>query len=692
VTAFDRLLDALRDQGSHVIDNGHGKARAQCPAHDDHNPSLSLTGIDGYVLVCCHAGCPTEAVVAALNLQMADLFDTRNGADYRYPDGRIVHRKLNKTFPQSGNRKGTALFHADRIGDAETVYVPEGEKDVLAIEAIGGAAVCSAMGAGKAHFADWSPLKGKTAIVIADKDKPGRAHAAQVVELAGGVGAASVLTVEAKTGKDAADHIAAGHTLDELVPVTDDGRDRHHDDGPDDSPKLWSALDLAPAEQPRWLATNRLPRAAVSLLVGDEGIGKSLLWVLVVAHITTGKLLAGFGIPARDPGRVILASTEDNWSTVVRPRLEVAGADLSMIRVICVDKDGTGSPIFPRDLGLIRNANPRPDLVVVDCWLDTVPAALNVRDAQQARLALHPWNDIATETDAAIWLLGHSNRLSTGSVRDRYGATYVLRQKARMTIWAMQDEDGTLLAGPEKANGAVTTVASRFTIKPILCFEPTDEDDGTVALLEYDRFSDTTIREHVEAAAAAQASATTRGDANDAAVWLALQLAGGPRWSVDVQTAAGCDRISDKRLRAAKLKCRVQSAREGGTGPWFMFLPQHSGRLPGLQMSRQMSTFSEGTSGTSGTSGQKSDVPVDQPRCSDVPSGIYGTPGEGHQTCACGAQLTKPASIRYGRCYECRTIASNDELPEEGEQMTDGLEDQPRQVTPDDSGSGNFGN
>ena len=69
-----------------------------------------------------------------------------------------------------------------------------------------------------------------------------------------------------------------------------------------------------------------------------------------------------------------------------------------------------------------------------------MPAALNVRDAQQARLALHPWKDIATETDAAIWLLGHSNRLSTGSVRDRYGATYVLRQKARMTIWAMQDE------------------------------------------------------------------------------------------------------------------------------------------------------------------------------------------------------------------------------------------------------------
>ena len=31
--------------------------------------------------------------------------------------------------------------------------------------------------------------------------------------------------------------------------------------------------------------------------------------------------------------------------------------------------------------------------------------------------------------------------------------------------------------------------------------------------------------------------------------------------------------------------------------------------------------------------------------------------------CACGAELTSAASIRYGTCYECRTIASNDDEP-----------------------------
>ena len=218
-TAFDRLIDALRDHGCTVTANGD-KATAQCPAHDDGRPSLAITGIDGQVLIYCHAGCPTEAVVEAVNLSVADLFDTRNGADYRYPDGRIVHRKLNKTFPQSGNTKGTALFHADRIGDTETVYVPEGEKDVLAVEAVGGTAVCSAMGAGKAHKADWTPLTGKHVIVVADKDGPGYPHAHKVAELLDGI-AASVRIVEAAVGKDAADHIAAGKTLDELVAAGD---------------------------------------------------------------------------------------------------------------------------------------------------------------------------------------------------------------------------------------------------------------------------------------------------------------------------------------------------------------------------------------------------------------------------------------------------------------------------------------
>src|SRR5262252_10807646 len=49
---------------------------ARCPAHEDHQASLSIgTGLDGRVLLNCHAGCPVDRVVAALGLSMADLFE-----------------------------------------------------------------------------------------------------------------------------------------------------------------------------------------------------------------------------------------------------------------------------------------------------------------------------------------------------------------------------------------------------------------------------------------------------------------------------------------------------------------------------------------------------------------------------------------------------------------------------------------
>lgn len=161
---------------------------------------------------------------------MADLFDDdgfrRAYADnttYEYPGGRKVHRKPNKTgFPQSGNKEDRSLFHGDRVGDAATVYVTEGEKDALTIESSGRAAVCPPMGAGQksetlAQY-DWSVLKDKNVVIPADKDDRGHEHATQIATLLAGI-AKSVQIVEAAEGKDPADHIAADRSLDELMPV-----------------------------------------------------------------------------------------------------------------------------------------------------------------------------------------------------------------------------------------------------------------------------------------------------------------------------------------------------------------------------------------------------------------------------------------------------------------------------------------
>ncbi len=214
--AFDRVCAAFRDNGLIVVEGSGGRANAQAPGHSPADRSVSLLSIEDRVLVNCHAGEQLDEVLATVGLQMRDLFDSPKGSTYRYPDGRQVHRSPEKKFIQSGNTKGRSLFRSDRVHDSSTVFVVEGEQDVLAIEAAGGAAVCSAMGAGKAHLFDWEPLRDKRVVIVADRDEPGRKHAGDVAKLLDGV-SISVRVVEAKVGKDAGDHLAAGHGLDEFT-------------------------------------------------------------------------------------------------------------------------------------------------------------------------------------------------------------------------------------------------------------------------------------------------------------------------------------------------------------------------------------------------------------------------------------------------------------------------------------------
>ncbi|MEV4239674.1 AAA family ATPase [Nocardia sp. NPDC049737] len=254
-------------------------------------------------------------------------------------------------------------------------------------------------------------------------------------------------------------------------------------------PRLWAAVDLHASQQREWLATGHVPKSAVTLLVGDEGIGKSLWWVWLLYYVTTGKPSPEFGIPAREPADVIIVATEDDWATTVLPRMEVAKVDLTRVHVIATEQDGSGSPTFPEDFVTVRDAadKTKPALIVIDAWLDTVSSKLSVRDPQQARQALHPWKELATGTGAAVLLLTHTNRVSTANARDKYGATAELRKKARMTLFAQADpdDDTCMIVGPEKSNIARAAEATRFRKKPVQRFEPTDEDDGTVPLLEY---------------------------------------------------------------------------------------------------------------------------------------------------------------------------------------------------------------
>lgn len=454
--------------------------------------------------------------------------------------------------------------------------------------------------------------------------------------------------------------------------TTDD--DWKKDDWEYKPPRLWRATDLKPAAQPRHLAKGRLIRAAINLLVGDEGIGKSLLWVWIVAAITTGRALPEFGIPARRPQHVIVIVTEDGWTDTVLPRCEVAGVDLDYLSVICTEDDGSGAPAFPNDMHLIYDSGLDPALILVDAWLDTVPSGLSVKDPQQARRALHPWKEVATVTDAAVLLLTHTNRVDSGNARDKYGATGELRKKARLTLFAQQDDDGNLVVGVEKANTTTALPASMFMVTPIQHFPATDDHDGTVPLLRFIGESDRTARDHIVDTHDGQAGSATTVE--QAAEWLRGYLdANGPAAdSARAKKAASDGGVSERTLQRARKKLGVVIGyTDKGTSTWS--LPTQGGEVVDGEVVETRDTPVPptpdtplpGTSPKSGTSPGHGPMPTPVP---ETPTRAYANPeqqgsgGTGPRPTACrDCHITLPATATTDLCEDCAEPAPRPAAP-----------------------------
>lgn len=224
--------------------NGSGYM-AKCPAHQDDVESLHIsTGKDGRVLIHCHAGCTTDAVLAALGLQPAQLFPQRTkkqpakiDALYDYVDeqGRLLFQSVRyvpKRFSQrrpdghggwvwslDGTRR--VIYRLPELLATPpdvTVYVCEGEKDVDCLRLLGLVATTNPQGAGKwrSEYAAW--FKGRQVVVLPDNDDAGRQHAQEVARLLNPV-AAWVRVVDLPnlaTKGDVTDWLGKGHTVEEL--------------------------------------------------------------------------------------------------------------------------------------------------------------------------------------------------------------------------------------------------------------------------------------------------------------------------------------------------------------------------------------------------------------------------------------------------------------------------------------------
>lgn len=265
--AMERVKEAVRRSGLTYRDTRDG-ITSQCanPFHEDKTPSLDIkhNGRDGLLMLCRVCGKEaTPDIVAALGLTMADLFDDPKQKVER-PTGRPSRPKVVDTYVYE-NSDGQEAYRRDRrepgkdgkskdfvqyrivdgtkvwgLGDVERypwhlpqllqgirdgrpVYWVEGEKSVRALEDTGEIATTS----GGAQ--DWRPGMAKwfagagQVVIIADNDAPGLAHAQAVAEhLRPVVGHVRIVRGAVDEPKaDVVEHLAAGHTVEDLVEVAE---------------------------------------------------------------------------------------------------------------------------------------------------------------------------------------------------------------------------------------------------------------------------------------------------------------------------------------------------------------------------------------------------------------------------------------------------------------------------------------
>jgi KaiC/GvpD/RAD55 family RecA-like ATPase len=228
----------------------------------------------------------------------------------RYEDKRFKQRrKVKERYVDNLNGVRRVPYRLPEVLAAaksgETVHVVEGEKDADAIVEAGGVATCNPGGAGKWLDEYASALEGADVVVVADRDERGRTHALEVKRSLLGA-ARSVHVVEALVGKDASDHLDAGHSLDELSPA-----------------ERFTRMDLGAViedgiPEPEFVIPGVFYAGRAHAVMGEPGDGKTLV-------------MLAFAVEVMKAGRDVAWFDEENGPAVIASRLVSLGATAQQV-------------------------------------------------------------------------------------------------------------------------------------------------------------------------------------------------------------------------------------------------------------------------------------------------------------------------------------------------------------------------
>lgn len=663
--ALQRVLRGLEHHGCRWHHQSGG-IRAQCPAHDDQTPSLGVTHKDGKALVYCQTGCDTTDVLAAIGLTMADLFDkppdTKTAPklgtitatyDYEDDDGVLVYQKVRfepKTFrvrrPDGRGGWIWGIGDAPRIlyrlrevraaiREGKTIWVVEGEKDVERLRSLGLVATCNFDGASEdGKRSKWRKeysevLIGAHIIIIADNDAGGFAHARSIAKSTAGK-AASIQLMRGLVDReraDISDHLDAGYSLDDIIPLEPEKTVNGHRPGPvtiaenggeneDDGPVRH--IHLVPAAEVemrriKWLWDNRILLGGLTLLAGREGLGKSTIAVELTAQITRGELP---GEMYGKPSTVIYINSEDARDYTIVPRLVAANADLS--RVMFADAitpdDVTTSVVLPLDTDRLAETITESGavMVVLDAATSAIDNRLDGDKDRHMRQALEAIaRKVGERTGCAVLGIVHFGKRDSSDTGKLILGSIAWSQVARSTVAVAQNSDtGDLVITGSKANlapGGKPSLAARIVSATV----DTPEGPTSVGRVEWLGETSDDARDLLD-----PDTASDRGDRTEAREWLQDYLGQGQVKSSDAKRAATMAGFSERTLQRARSNLRVRITSEGYPRITYWSLPaeRDSGATPSDSDARGVARARGSAFGTTTTTTPDLHKQVAQPR------------------------------------------------------------------------------
>ena len=171
-----------------------------------------------------------------------------------------------------------------------------------------------------------------------------------------------------------------------------------------------------------WLWESFIPSGTVSILFGEGGEGKSFFSLALAAAISNGQPLPGSDKPL-PPSDVLIQNAENPWSMVIKPRLEMLGADCSRIHTID-DSDKRLTLVDNRIEAAIRKHN--AVLTIFDPFQSFLDEDFSMNRVENVRPALMQLRQIAERTESAILIICHVNKSKSKAQHRGLGSIDIL--------------------------------------------------------------------------------------------------------------------------------------------------------------------------------------------------------------------------------------------------------------------------